>query len=227
MRLLSAAVRPDRQRSDRRARWRAEREVRRSRAGLHALRHVLHDQVPLRAAARMGARLSAPDAAPSRGAGAQERHRLRREPACGHRHVGPARHVRRRALQLGDRRAQCPGTQDAREGRGHSSRRAPAAAGQRNLRATRPARGHRAQHRRARLRQAQGRALRHLLRELPRHRHRRRHARGPVEERRRDRSAASRLLRHAQARAGRHRSRRGGGQKGLRRTAAVGGEGLR
>ncbi len=56
VRFLPAVVRPDRQRSDRRTRRREEGRLRRRVEGsLHALRHVLHDQVPLRAAARMGA----------------------------------------------------------------------------------------------------------------------------------------------------------------------------
>ena len=67
---------------------------------------------------------------------------------------------------------------------------------------------------RACLRQAQGRALRHLLRQLQQHRHRRRRARGAGPERRRDRGGLSRLLRHAQAGAGRYR---GGGGRGAGR----------
>ena len=55
--------------------------LRQGRGSLHALRHVLHDQVPLRAAARMGARLPASDAAPSRGEGAQGGHRASSRPS--------------------------------------------------------------------------------------------------------------------------------------------------
>ena len=88
------------------ARRREEGGLRPGRGGLHALRHVLHDQVPLRAAARVGARFPASDAAPPRGAGAQEGHRPRRPPARRDRPQRPARHLRRRPRQLGDRRAQ-------------------------------------------------------------------------------------------------------------------------
>ncbi len=42
-----------------------------SRGGLHALRHVLHDEVPLCAAARIQSRFPASDAALSRGGGAR------------------------------------------------------------------------------------------------------------------------------------------------------------
>ena len=77
------------------------------------------------------------------------------------------------------------------------------------------------------LRQAQGGALRHLLRQLQQHRHRRGRARGAGQERRRDRGRPSRLLRHAQARAGRYRSRRGRRRRGVGGAAAVGRQGLR
>ena len=85
VRFLPAAVRPDRQRSDRRSRRREERGLRPGRRGLHALRHVLHDQVSLRAAARMGGRFPASHAASPRGPGAQEGHRPGRPRARRHR----------------------------------------------------------------------------------------------------------------------------------------------
>ena len=93
VRFLPAAVRPDRQRPDRRTRRREEGGLRPGRRGLHALRHVLHDEVPLCAAARIQCRFPASDAAPSRGAGAQERHRLRRAPARRDRSQRQARHA--------------------------------------------------------------------------------------------------------------------------------------
>ena len=88
------------------------------RGSLHALRHVLHDQVPLRAAARVGARLPAPDAAPSRRAGAQERASTSstRQLAETDRN-GRLGTLRRRPRQLGHRRAQhadAPGDGDDR-----------------------------------------------------------------------------------------------------------------
>ena len=52
--------------ADRRDRRGDQGRLRQGRRGLHPLRHVLHDQVPLRAAARVGRGLSAPDAAPPR-----------------------------------------------------------------------------------------------------------------------------------------------------------------
>ena len=86
------------------ARRREEGGLRRGRRGLHALRHVLHDQVPLRAAARVDARFSASDAALSRGAGAQGGQRLRRQ-ASSPRRTGTGRlgTLIAPARQLGDR----------------------------------------------------------------------------------------------------------------------------
>ncbi len=72
VRFLSAPVRPDRQRSDRRTRWREERRFPRHRRSLHAVRHVLHDEMPLRSAACVQSRFPASDAAPPRG-GSQSR----------------------------------------------------------------------------------------------------------------------------------------------------------
>ncbi len=99
----------------------------------------------------------------------------------------------------------------------HPSRRPPAALCRRDLRNPRAPRRRRAERGGAGLRQAQGRALCHLLRELQQHRHRRRRARRAGQERRRDRGRASGLLRHAEARAGRHRIGR------QRRARSVGG----
>ena len=63
-----APVRPDRRQSPTgRARRRRERGLRAGRRRLHALRHVLHDQVPLCAAARVRPRFPASDAALPRG----------------------------------------------------------------------------------------------------------------------------------------------------------------
>ena len=64
------AVRPDRRGEDRRARRRRQRRLQAGHGRLHAVRHVLHDQVPLRAAARVRRRFPASDAALPRRGGA-------------------------------------------------------------------------------------------------------------------------------------------------------------
>ena len=75
VRLVPAPVRPDRQFGDRRTRWRAGGRLPAGRRRLHAVRHVLHDEVPLCAAARVQPRFSARDAALPRG-------RARRKARC-------------------------------------------------------------------------------------------------------------------------------------------------
>ena len=175
----------------------------------------------------MGARLPPSHAAPSRREGAQGGHRLRRGPARRHRSHGPARHLHRGPRQLGERRAQQADAARHRKMGRHPSRRAPAGICRRDLRDPRRARGRGDQRGGARLRQAQGRALCHLLRELQQHRHRRRRPRGAGQERRRDRGRPSALLRHAEARAGRSRRRRCRGAPGDGGAAALGRQGLR
>ena len=68
VRFVSAPVRPDRLQAERRRRRREVGGFRDRRRSLHALRHVLHDEVPLRAAASVQSGFSASDAArPRRG----------------------------------------------------------------------------------------------------------------------------------------------------------------
>ncbi len=68
VRRVSDAVRPGRQRADRRSRRRTEGEIQGRRRPVLPVRHVLHDQVSVRAAASVEPRLSAPDAARKGGA---------------------------------------------------------------------------------------------------------------------------------------------------------------
>src|SRR3546814_19658496 len=63
LRQLSAALRPDRCEPDRGAGRGPVRGFREGRRCVHPLRPVLHDEVPLRAAARIQPRIPAPDAA--------------------------------------------------------------------------------------------------------------------------------------------------------------------
>ena len=109
--------------------------LRRGRAGLHALRHVLHDQVPLRAAASVERRFPAPDAAPSRGAGAQEAASAssRASSPTPTAPAGSAPSPPGLINWATDERNQ-PMRRTLREGRRHPSRRAPAQAGRRDLR---------------------------------------------------------------------------------------------
>ena len=149
--------------------------LRPGRGGLHALRHVLHDQVPLRAAARMDARFPASDAASSRG-----RRRARTASASSRASsptptatAGSAPSPRGLANWATDERNKLTRPLiGERSPASITAPRLPKYAGETfEIRAAREAR--RGQPGRARLRQAQGRALRHLLRELQQHRYRR------------------------------------------------------
>jgi len=183
--------------------------------------------VPLRAAARMGAGLPAPHAAPPRRAGAQEGREFRRQAARRHRPQRPAGHVSRRRGELGDRRAQYDDPPEHGAPGRHPPRGTPAALCRRDVRDPGAPRGRGTQRGGAGLRQAQGCALCDLLRELQQHRHRCRDACRAGQERRRDRGGASGLLRHAQARIGRHRVGGQCGEGSLGGSAAVGRQGLR
>ena len=81
VRFLSAPVRSGRRRADRRTRRRRSKRFQARRRRLHALRHVLHDEMPLCAAARVQSRFSASDAALPRRRGEKGRGDIRRSRA--------------------------------------------------------------------------------------------------------------------------------------------------
>ena len=97
VRCVPDAVRPGRRRRDRRTRRRAEGALLEGRRPVLPVRHVLHDQVPVRAAASVERRLPAPDAAREGGrVQAARRERPRPVPDL-HRPLGKLRrHSRRR-----------------------------------------------------------------------------------------------------------------------------------
>ena len=110
LRSLSAPVRSGRRLAQRRSWTRRQRRFQAGRRRLHALRHVLHDEVPVRAAACVQSRLPASDAALPRRRGA-ERARSNCRPASSPRPTATASwRLRGAARQLGDR----PRQQDLR-----------------------------------------------------------------------------------------------------------------
>ena len=89
LRFLSAPVRPDRFQSEGRCRASEIGRFQARRRSLHALRHVLHDQMPLCAAASLHAGFPASDAAPPRRRGSEGPQGFHAGPAG---RDGPQRH---------------------------------------------------------------------------------------------------------------------------------------
>ena len=85
VRFLPAPVRPDRFKPQGRRRAPEVRRLQAGGGGLHPLRHVLHDQMPLCAAASLHAGFSPPDAAPPlrRDKGGQPQRGVHPAAACG------------------------------------------------------------------------------------------------------------------------------------------------
>ena len=152
---------------DRRGRRRRQGRLRQGRRSLHALRHVLHDQMPLRAAAPVQRRFSASDAAPPRRQAQGRRRRTSSRDQLGEtdRNGKLAAPVARPG-QLGDRAKQRP-VRGARWKRALGIDRDAPLPRYHAKTATRPA-GDAAGGRPGRpgVRPAQGGALRHLLRRL-------------------------------------------------------------
>ena len=216
----------DRQFADRGARCVPIHGLQKRRRCLHALRHVLHDQMPVRSAARVQPRFSPSHAALPRGGAEGREDRPHRAGAGQDRPQRQARHGGGAARQLGDRHRQRPDPAAAREGDRHRPRRRAAEIPRPHLHDARQARVPEL-NRSAPAFRPQGGALRHLLRQLSQPEDRRRRARRAGAQRRRDRNRLSRLLRHAAARARRYRAGRGERKQGLGRARAVDREGLR
>ncbi len=225
VRQLPPALRHGRRGADGRGRRGPQGSVRQGRGGVHPLRHVLHDQVPLCAAAPVQCGLPSPDAAPPR-RGAEGPRRRVRPRAAGR--DGPQRQAGqadRRPRQLGQRSRQRPDPAGHGGGARNRPRRGAAEVQFQDGAGPLPHPAQ-AQPRRPRLRPAQGRGLRHLLCRLQRAPDGGGRAEGAGAPGRGGRARLSRMLRHAPARGGRHRRRGRPRRAGVGRTRRLDRQGL-